>query len=84
MSKGVRGVCKSKEQVGGDDSFKQEKVSGLDVGDTQSSKCLLDLQVGTSTWIAVQEESAGDAKCQTASGFQMCDFTAGTSLQTQL
>ena len=76
-------MCKSKEQVGGDDSFKQE-VSGLDVGDTLSSKCLLDLQVGTSTWIAVQEESAGDAKCQAASGFQMCDFTAGTSLQTQL
>ena len=43
-------MCKSKEQVGGGDSFKEEKVRGLDVGDTLSSKCLLALQVETATW----------------------------------
>ena len=38
MSERARGMCKSKEQIGSGDSFKEKKVRGLDAGDTLSSK----------------------------------------------
>ena len=82
MSERARGMCKSKEQIGSGDSFKEKKVRGLDAGDTLSSKC----SSGGNIHLELQfrRSQLEMSSTKTAPGFQMCNFMARTSLQTKL